>query len=271
MPLAVVTHLGDDTVTVLDLKSGAPQLTINVGWKVYGLRVIGHTVVVISGKKVVTWNLLGGDFPTDTRVGIKDSAQTINIDSEQEDTPIAASISPDLRYIAFSRHLRPLFGPPRGLARFLCVYDVSTMQLLPGVDRSSAAIWFTQGGHGIWCISGEYAEVITIRGSSLHKGWFEDVRKGSGACPWSSSSGYDVTEDGWILGPGGRRLLMLPCLWLSSEPVRRVWNKQFLALLHGTLSEPVILEFELRSVYSLAHFHLLKYKGNDVDVQYFSR
>ena len=220
-PLAAVTRLADDTVTVIDLKSGNPQLTINAGRKVYGLRVIGHTLVVITNEKVVTWK----DIPTNTGVGIEDSAQTINFDSWRGSTPSTVSISPDIRYIAFARGMAAHSGPGGGSAMSLRVYDVSTGRLLPDIDEYPAEIRFAQGG--------------------LHSGRFEDVRKGSGGFPGSSSGGYLVTKDGWILGPDKRRLLMLPCLWLSSSPARRVWSKQFLALLHGTLSEPVILEFEL--------------------------
>ena len=245
MPLAAVTRLKGDTVTVLDLKSGAPQLTINAGRKVYGLRMTGRTVVVISNKKVVTWNLLGGDFPLGARVGIEDSAQTIDFDGRRGSTPFTASISPDLRYIAFARGIPVHSGSRRSLEGRLCVYDVSTGQLLPTISQCPTAIRFVQEGYGIRCIARDYVEVITIRESRLRRGRLEEARNRPWGYPWSSSSGYQVTEDGWILGPDGRRLLMLPCLWLSSEPERRVWSKQFLALLHGTLSEPVILEFEL--------------------------
>jgi hypothetical protein len=61
--------------------------------------------------------------------------------------------------------------------------------------------------------------------------------------PWSSSCGYQVTDDWWILAPDGKRLLMLPPPW-RSHAVRRVWKGQFLALLYEGLSEPVILELE---------------------------
>jgi hypothetical protein len=62
-------------------------------------------------------------------------------------------------------------------------------------------------------------------------------------CPWASSHGYQVTDDWWILGPDGKRLLMLPPLW-QFKAMQHVWKGQFLALLHGGLSEPVILELE---------------------------
>jgi hypothetical protein len=62
--------------------------------------------------------------------------------------------------------------------------------------------------------------------------------------PWGSSCGYQVTEDWWILGQDGKRLLMLPPPW-QSDVLQRVWKGKYLALLHCGLSEPVILKLEL--------------------------
>jgi ABC-type nitrate/sulfonate/bicarbonate transport system permease component len=53
--------------------------------------------------------------------------------------------------------------------------------------------------------------------------------------PWVSSHGYQVTDDWWILGPDGKRLLMLPPLWQSWSAVQRVWKGRFLALLHANV------------------------------------
>jgi len=55
--LAAVMRKGDDTIKVLNLKSGVPQLTINTSMKVYGLKLTEHTVVVIGDGKVITWNI----------------------------------------------------------------------------------------------------------------------------------------------------------------------------------------------------------------------
>ena len=63
--------------------------------------------------------------------------------------------------------------------------------------------------------------------------------------PWGSSR-YRITEDWWLLGPGGERLLMLPPSW-RSDAVRRVWKGDFLALLHNGLSEPIILQLNVKA------------------------
>ena len=59
-PLAVTTQKKDQSVTVLDLVSGVPQLTINTSIEVYGLRLTDNIVVAIGDKKAITWNLLEG-------------------------------------------------------------------------------------------------------------------------------------------------------------------------------------------------------------------
>jgi WD40 repeat protein len=56
--LAVIAMNNDNTVTILNLKSGIPQLTISTDIWVRGLRVIGSTVVVI-GYQGVGRSLLG--------------------------------------------------------------------------------------------------------------------------------------------------------------------------------------------------------------------
>ena len=61
--------------------------------------------------------------------------------------------------------------------------------------------------------------------------------------PWRSPRGYRVTNDWWVLGPDGKRLLMLPP-W-QSFATQRGWKERILALLHGGLSEPIILELEV--------------------------
>ena len=48
---AVVAEKRDDTVTVLNLKSGVPQLTIDTSMNIFGLGVIGNAVVVIGTRR----------------------------------------------------------------------------------------------------------------------------------------------------------------------------------------------------------------------------
>lgn len=156
---------------------------------------------------------------------------------------IAASISLDFRYIATLRTSR---------LRYLSLYDLSTEQRLSltggRIVKGEGPLWFTPSGLNICCtLRGKGAEVVEITQDG-HLGNITvtpaaDIEGGLWGCPWGTSGGYQITSDGWVLGVGGKRLLMLPPPW-HSYAEKRVWNGQFLALLHGTLPEPVILELD---------------------------
>jgi len=116
--LAVVAKQREETVTVLNLKSGVPQLTIDARMEVHGLRVIGNTVVVICDKKVITWNLPAGDCVSGARVGLEDSRREVDLYNLRKTLINGASISPDSRHIVIS-DLEKLF-----------IYSASTGKLL---------------------------------------------------------------------------------------------------------------------------------------------
>jgi WD40 repeat protein len=242
--LAVVAVQQNRTATVLDLESGVPQFTIDTGIKVYGLRVIGNTVVVIGHWEVIAWDLPARGCVPNARVGPEDSSWKISPGGPQEDDAniLGASISPDFRHIAFTRTFLGRRVP------CLCIYSASTGERLGFKVTHGDIPWFSPDGCDIWCAtrSGE-AEVWRVGGE---RDMLEDSGRTVGTedppdgYPWRSSCGYRVTDDWWILGPDGKRLLMLPPHW-QSYAVSRVWKGQFLALLHRGLPEPVILEVEL--------------------------
>ena len=238
-PLAVFARGEDRRVTVLDLNSGTLQSTTETSVEVYGLRSIGNTIVVVGKEGVIAWSLPGGDFLPDPGMGVKDSTWEIGSRIVDYGRVIAASISFDFQNVALLRsHLSEYF---------LDVYSPSTGQNLhAAVEEGSAALWFTPGEQDLWCPkwNGE-AQVFTLTQDSLdHTNSVADIEEESWGCPWGSQLGYKVTDDGWILGMGGKRLFILPPLWQSPRKVERVWNRKFVALLHGDLPEPVILELE---------------------------
>ena len=257
-PLAAVARQKDNAVIVLDLKSGALRLTIETGMEVQGLGVVRNTVAVIGDWKVVTWSLQGGDFHPDERVDVESSVQTINFDDPQaEYGRIAASVSPDLGYVALTS--KDWFWAT--MRSRLHVYDLSTGKHLRRNIRCWDAVWFPPGGDSVWCAVQNQAEVVAISWEGVEDAENADditnamdMDDGRGVfgighwslgSPWGSSRGYMVTDDGWIFGPDGKRLLMLPLPW-QSHAIRRVWSGNFVALLHGTLPEPIILELGLR-------------------------
>ena len=243
-PLAVFMRQGDNTATVLDLKSGLPQLTIQTSVKVHGLRVIGDTIVVISTERAISWKLPGRISSPDGRIGVEHSTQIINLDAyHHASTPsvIAATISLDFCYIA------TLTANSQGCTLYL--HDGSSGRFL--TDRifkwGGGPLWFAPDGFHIFCFLREGGVMMKIAQAGLLAGPVmtptADIEAGSWGCPWGTPSGRRVTDDGWTLGADKRRLLMLPPPW-QSHPKKRVWNGQFLVLLHGSLPEPVILELE---------------------------
>ena len=259
--LAVVARHGCNVLTVLNLKSGSPQSTIDLGTEIYGHRMIGDTIIVVGNWKVITWNPSTGTCVPDGVVGLEGKPWTEANDHRSWpslDEITGVSISPNSYHIAIST---------RGLQ--MHIYSTSTGVRLARSLTVGSIPWFSPGGD-IWCIG--YTGKAHIRTSD---GWWnnryeiswyarnsrkEDIKDTTNnehpesdgeesfgteeppeGFPWVSSCGYQVTNDWWILGPGSKRLLMLPPPWQSSI-VQQVWKGQFLALLHGRLPEPVILD-----------------------------
>ena len=234
--LAVVAMKEGDTVTFLNLHSGSVQLTINLGMEVYGLRVTGNAVGVICLKKVVIWNLPAGESVPD--MNLEGSARTIELFHELNFVS-GAAISSDFHHIAINK-----FSTLR-------LYSTSTGECLgqtkPKWDASGTP-WFSPDGCYVWGVgSSGWADVFRIGGEQNmlecleHRIGPQNPPEGY---PWGSPR-YRVTKDWWLV-LGRERLLMLPPPW-RSESVGRVWKGNFLALLHNGLSEPVILELNVKS------------------------
>jgi len=238
---AMAVRRGDKVATVLDLKSGAPRLTVDAGMGVYGLRVTEDSAVVVCDGKVITWDLPAGGLIPNFTVNLDDSSRAINFSSPENGKVFTASISSDLHHVALMTQYPWLLYIQR-----LHIYSASTGKRLGYHSASGNGSWFTPDGRTVWCVRGheEKAEAwgVTESGCTINFGASRvDIEHPPEGCPWGSTRGYRVTDDWWVLGPDGRRLLILPPPWRSHRE-RRVWNGQFLALLHGALSEPVILE-----------------------------
>ena len=249
---AVVAKRKGSTVTVLNLESGVPQLTIDAGMEVCGLGVIGNTIIVMGNWKAITWDLPAADCVPGACVGLEGSSRTIDLSDSPHGSPISssysldsrdsidvstgASISPDFHHIA-------LFDE-----RHLSIYSTSTGKLLWKKSTYGNALRFSQDGHNVWCAHFDReVEVWGVNSKQERLGFRRreiNVELPPEGYPWASSCGYRVTRDWWVLGPDGNRLLLLPPSW-QSYAVLRVWKGRFLALLHSGLSELVILEFDV--------------------------
>jgi len=244
--LAVFARQWENTVTVLNFKSGVPQLTIDASIRVCGLGVVGNTVVVVGNWEAITWNLPAGDFVPYARVGLEDSSRTINHRGrDRHDYTYGASISSDSRRIAFTQI--DTLDESDEPGRCLHIYSVSTGEDLGWGYTRGHVPRFSPDGCDIWCANGRgEAEVWRVGGGQEvleHLEQTVDVKHPPEGYPWGSSRGYRVTNDWWILGPDRKRLLMLPPAW-QSDALYRVWKGRFVALIHSGLPEPVILELD---------------------------
>ena len=259
--LAAFTREYENVVTILDLRSGNPQLEIDTGMKVECLAVTGSTVAAAGKEKVGTWKL---DM-RDTRANIHNDVRItmLDIPSRYLATMFYSTSSDLSRVITLAVCLDD---------EFLAIYDVSTGRCHAGYTSSGGALkplstlrarfkatdmdehvgaktaWLTPDGCEIWGASD--SDSPACRWEVIEDGESDTIELQPltaaacppGVIPWQSSRGYEVTHDGWILSPTQKRLLWLPHRWRSVERDRR-WGGRFLGLFHPGLPDVVILEF----------------------------
>ena len=143
--LAAAARLGENTATIIDLKSGNPRLIIDAGIQINGLGVTANTVTVVGEEKVITWDLPAGDCVFDARANIHDSVWAVVFDRPHLAPPSGqlyrASISPNFSYVITTRGLD---------CKSLDVHDVSTGKHLVDTATVNGRIpWFTRDGREI--------------------------------------------------------------------------------------------------------------------------
>ena len=238
--LAAATRNADSVATVIDLKSGVTRLVINTGMKIYGLGVTGSTIIVIGHRKVITWSLPAGDHTLNAMVNIDDGVQTAIFNYSPpllKVLPWSASVSPDFTHIATGTYVEQEAGG-------LNIYNISTGKLTHTLSQKGGSVpWFTPDGHEIWFCSFAVEGWTIIRDSESNIAKLEYLgpdRGPSGGFPWESSYGHQISN-GWILNSSGKQLLWLPHHWRPTSTTK-IWDGQFLAILHGELPEVIILE-----------------------------
>ena len=229
-------RLNDTTVTVINPRTGAQKTVIDAGVEIYGLRVDNDTVTVDGDGKLATWDLPKEDDASNGTATLRDCV--LSTTSEAGFGSKHTSISPDLLMIARS------WG---GRVGWLIISDAKTGKEIGATEVDCEVSWFTPDGSQIWCSGGVGKEqgweivragvstkisLVPLAGSPP-KGW-----------PWRSSRGYTVADDGWTLSRESNKVLWLPPRWKSDDGNTRMWSGGFLALLHRTLTDPVILELD---------------------------
>ena len=237
--LAVVARNREKVVTVLNLSSGLPQLTIDMDTEVYAARVVENTAFVLSDGKIFTWNIPLRSSTVDCRANIKNSVSTTRLEPWGEyinpDIQTLASISPDSHHVVVIA------------SNVLNTWDMATGNHLSSHIKYASMIWFTSDGNEVHILSCKHKikrRKITKDGKlCITKLESQCLTEGIPGLPWLSNHGYKVTGDGWILGPSGERLLWLPHHWRLDKEKRK-WSEHYLGLFHGELPNAIILDLQ---------------------------
>ena len=226
-----------NVATVVDLRSGDSRLIVDAGMEILGLGMTGSTVIVVGEGKISTWNLPVGDCVLDARANIHDSVRTIVFNHPPLLPGLlhSALISPD------SNHLVITGSRGEGLD----IYNVSTgKHVVATTIGAHSRPWFTRDGREVWS-----SGLLSSKGKKIIRGGESDViglepigdgDGPSGGYPWESAHGHEITDDGWILDSGKKRVMWLPHHWRFY--FRLIWDGRFLTLLDRGLPEPVIIE-----------------------------
>ena len=226
-----------NTVTVLHLQSGDPQLVIDTDTSVKFLELSESTIVVAGKNKVTMCNLPTGNSTSNTRMDIGDSVQAITLDVLE-----VLSISSNLSYLACTAR--------RSSDHVLKIYELSTGKCVVDAALPTPVhkTWLTLDGHTVWAEYGDDQlsgwKIIQDSESGITK--LEPIEPHVSpprGPPWETSTcGYQIVDDVWVLSPTQKRLLWLPPHWRTYKR-NRVWNGNFLGLRHPKPREVVILEF----------------------------
>ena len=235
----------ENTVTVIDLQSGEPRWFVNVGVKIDCLGMAGSTVVLVGEEKIVIWNLPGGDCTFNA--SIHDVVRTTFLDpsspSHNLGSPWGMSISPDLRRIVVVRIRWNIVGSVLevdSVSTGLCLASIKVYgQMKPRFSQDGREIW---AGYNIFSGEWEQSEIIEDSESGAVELNLQGTPGPEHGVFRESSSGHAVTDGGWVLSPSQNRLLWLPHRWRTDFEWDRAWGGRFLGLLHGELSEVVVLE-----------------------------
>ena len=243
----------ENTITIIDLQSGGPQLTIDTGIQVRGLRVTGSTIAVVDLERIVSWNLGVGSGGANINDAVRDTSFNSSSPSrEGKGRILDVSISPDLSHVATLRRTRSIdpawvIRPNRGReVLYLEFRDALTGRCLASTI-GGLLVWgdlrFSPDGREVWFgLERGWGVIVDSESGATKLQPLERTQCPPEALPWLSCRGYEVKDDGWILSPTQKRLLWLPHRWRSHERYR-TWSGRFLALGYHELPEVVILEF----------------------------
>ena len=233
------------TITILDLKTCNPWLTIDTDTKTCGLRMAEDRIIVVGDGSIITWKLPARNHISNPRRSIEDSVQTIIFHGPLYVEGQYASISPNLNYLAF--------GNSAGFGNQLWVYNMHTRERLVHAKSSRFDKFipgFNLGTNEVWCtsVNGEVEQWEMVEGNEPNSIELKKIQRDEelqSGFPWHSLCDYQITNEGWILCPSGNQLLWLPHHLQPGSMVQKRWCGKLLAVWNENSLEPLILELEI--------------------------
>jgi len=226
------------TITVLNL-SDATQSSIDTNMYIMDMKIVGNTIFVTDGERLVNWHLTSGG-----------QADSIGY-TRRENKAIYAHIggvpvlSHDCAQIAFD------------INGTVFLYDIESQEVLGDlkIDGYVYHMQFSPNGCQLWFIVAYYDK-------KDYKSYCVDLERAENPCfsnvtmrhleeQWSLDTIFQPSHEYCIIGSGSEwvsdsrgNLLWLPPNWRSVHGVSTRWDSSFLTLVSGVHPEPIIIEFQ---------------------------
>jgi len=230
-------------VTILDPLSGTPRQSIDTNMQIQDIRIVGNTVFVADGHKLIGWDLDAGGDAYNARRTIVDETVAIGVHAKH------LMISHDCSRIAFTS----------GESLFL--YDVQAREVISEYTVGEGVIdmRLSPNRHGVQLVMcgailhvdtlGDTYNVVELEMTKDGR-FADDAPGGRLGDGWSTdrllrSQEYRIVSGSeWVEDSGGGKLLWLPPSWRTVRGLDVRWDGNLLAFVGSRRQKPIIIEFQ---------------------------
>ena len=263
-----IARRSDSRVVILNPRSGTLRQPIDTGALIWDIRIVEDTIFVADGHKLVSWNLEAGGMEDETvAIGARGKYLTLSHDCSQiafaddktvflydvkaqkilenyavDMEVIDIRLSPNQHGIQLiMRSLLPNpFKPPRSPTdRGLLVPDPEYLTAHKRHEECSLGRLFPGDSVYYFMELEMKDEGFVINAPRERLGSTRPI-----GCHLQSH-GYRVgSRSGWVEDSRGGKLLWLPPSWRTVDGLDIKWDGNFLALVGGQHTAPIIIEFQ---------------------------
>jgi WD40 repeat protein len=241
--IATAQHEGG-IITVLDPCLGTPLWLIYTGVQIQDMKIVGATIFVADGHRLISWNLEVGGGAT-----VSGSCNTVAVGAHMHKANNLV-LSDDCSQIAFA------------VGGEVFLYDIMAQEMITKhwVGRTIVDIQFSQDGHWLYAF-----RIVQHFRTEFHFTKLEMVENGHSVdvttkvlldrVPWvshvRSPYGYSIgSRSEWVVDSRGHKYLWLPPHWRTTHGLDVGWEGDFLALVARHHQKPIIIELQPQSLFS---------------------